>query len=253
MNALSAEKATFCLRQGDSCLVLGQRLSEWCGHGPVLELDIALSNLGLDLIGQARMFLQYAGELEGKGRDEDALAYTRDAFEYRNLLLVEQPNGDFGQTVLRQYLFASYQRRLYAGLSTSRDERLSAIAQKSLKETRYHERFSRDWVRRLGGGTEESHGRMRKALENLWRFSGELFEQDDVEQALIAEGVVPEMSDTEQDWRDEVEAVFAKAELTPPPVKRGVVGGRDGRHTEHLGHLLSELQFLQRAYPGAAW
>jgi len=246
-------KTIFCLRQGDACLVLGQRLAEWCGHGPALELDLSLSNLALDQIGQARLFLQYAGELEGKGRDEDMLAYGRDAFDYRNVLLVEQPNGDFGRTVLRQFLFAAYQRRLYDALSASADKRLAAIAQKSLKEAQYHERFSRDWVIRLGAGTEESHDRMQQALEALWRFVGELFERDDVETALVAEGVLPDMADAEESWRADMQATFAQAGLTPPDVRRGVAGGRAGRHTEHLGRLLSDLQFLQRAYPGAQW
>lgn len=252
-DALKTAKVEFCLRQGDSCLILGQRLSEWCGHGPALELDIALSNLGLDLIGQARMFLQYAGELEGKGRDEDALAYMRDASDYRNFLMVEQPNGDFGQTILRQHLFSSYQRRLYENLSSSVDERLAAIAQKALKETRYHERFSRDWVIRLGDGTQESNKRMQRALNSLWRFSDELFEQDEVEETLIMNGVLQDMPPQDQLWRDEVETVLGLAKLTPPVLKRGVFGGRYGVHTEHLGHILGELQFLQRAYPGAAW
>ena len=243
----------YLLQLGDTTLVLGHRLSEWCGHGPFLEEDIAMTNIALDLVGQGRSCLAYAAEVEGEGRDEDALAYLRDAVQYRNLLLVEQPNGDFGVTMMRQFLFDAYQVPLLERLVDSKDERLGAIGQRSLKEARYHLRHSRDWVQRLGGGTEESHARVQAALDELWRFTGEMFVADPALAELVEAGVAVDPTALETPWKQTVDAVFSEANLTPPEGTWMQDGGREGMHTEHLGYILTELQFLQRAYPGAAW
>jgi len=236
----------YLLRLGDDRLVLGHRLSEWCGHAPILEEDIALANIALDLIGQATLFLGLAG-------DADALAYLRDAIDYRNVLMVELPRGDFAFTIVRQFLFSAAALQQLDGLSRSADEALAGIAAKALKETRYHVRHAGDWVIKLGDGTEESHGRAQQALDQLWRFTGEMFLTDAVDQALIERGIAPDLAALEPAWRAQVTDVLQQATLTIPDVGYMQRGGRVGRHTEHLGHLLTEMQVLQRSYPGATW
>jgi ring-1,2-phenylacetyl-CoA epoxidase subunit PaaC len=241
------------LRVGDSCLVLAQRLTAWCGHAPALEEDIALANVALDILGQARGVLTRAGEIEGAGRDEDALAYLRDAPDYRNLLLVEQPNGDYGVTMLRQLLFDAWAMELWPALTASSDPVLAGIAGKAAKETAYHVRHSASWVVRLGDGTEESHGRMVAALDLLWPYAGEAFLDDEVDVAAAESGLMPLPSTLAPSYRKRVEAVLAEATLPPPPDPWWQRGGRQGQHTEHLSYLLAEMQVVHRAHPGAAW
>jgi ring-1,2-phenylacetyl-CoA epoxidase subunit PaaC len=241
------------LRLGDTSLVLGQRLAEWIGHAPALEEDLGLANLSLDLIGQARLFLSYAGELEGLGRDEDALAFLRDAPAFANLALAEQPNGDFGRTIVRQFLLDAWQLEIYEGLLNSSDGRLASISAKAIKETAYHLRFSSGWLVRLGDGTPESHSRVQNALNDLWRFTTELFAADDVEEALAATGVAPKLTDLQPRWSARVDAVLREATLARPPAVPYQWHGKRGVHTEHLGHMLAEMQHLQRSYPGALW
>lgn len=243
----------YALRLGDDSLILGQRLSEWCGHAPALEVDLSLSNIALDLIGQAQHFLGYAGEVEGKGRDADRLAFHRDVYDFRNCLLVEQPNGDFAQTIARQFLFSTWQRLFFEALSGSTDAMLAAIAAKALKEVQYHADLASEWVIRLGDGTAESHERMVKALDWLWRHVGELFLVDAVEGPLVEQGIAADKAALRDPFDKRVAAVLEEATLPLPAPHRPVVGGRIGRHSEHLGHILSEMQFLQRAYPGATW
>ncbi len=245
--------ATYALRLGDDSLILGQRLSEWCGHAPALEVDLSLANVALDQIGQATHFLGLAGAIEGKGRDADVLAFRRDVMDFTNCLLVEQPNGDFAQTIARQFLFSHYQELLCAALAASKDERFAAIAAKALKEVTYHATLASDWVVRLGDGTEESRARMIVGLDWMWRFADELFEMDDVDAAALKAGVGVDKAALRQAWDQRVDAVLADATLERPAPRRPIVGGRTGRHSEHLGHVLSEMQFLQRAYPGATW
>jgi ring-1,2-phenylacetyl-CoA epoxidase subunit PaaC len=244
---------TLTLRLADNALILGHRLSEWCGHAPILEEDLALANMGLDLVGQARAFYDYAAKLEGKGRDEDALAYRRDAIDFRNVLLVEQPNGDFAVTIVRQLLYAAFAEPYFAALSRAKDEMLAAIAAKAVKEMAYHVRHTAEWTIRLGDGTEESHQRAQSALDDLWPFTGELFETDDAECGLIADGITVDPAPLRAVWNRTLDPIIAKATLTRPTDGWMQSGGRAGRHSEHLGHLLADLQFLQRAYPGATW
>src|SRR4051812_26898613 len=234
------------LRLGDDALILGQRLSEWCGHAPTLEIDLALANIGLDLIGQAQHFLALAGVREGRGRDADMIAFRRDGFDFTNCLLVEQPNGDFAQTIARQFLFSSWQELAFAELASGDDAEIAAIARKALKEITYHARFASEWVVRLGDGTNESRERMTDGLAWMWRFTGELF--DGTERAR---GFPPRS--WRLAWALRTDASLDEAGLARPADQRPVTGGRAGRHTEHLGHLLSEMQFLQRAYPDAVW
>jgi ring-1,2-phenylacetyl-CoA epoxidase subunit PaaC len=241
------------LRVGDSCLVLAQRLTAWCGHAPALEEDIALANVALDILGQARGVLTRAGEIEGAGRDEDALAYLRDAPDYRNLLLVEQPNGDYGVTMLRQLLFDAWAMELWPALTSSSDPVLAGIAGKAAKETAYHVRHSASWVVRLGDGTEESHRRMVAALDLLWPYAGEAFLDDEVDVAAAESGLMPLPSTLAPSYRKRVEAVLAEATLPLPPDPWWQRGGRQGQHTEHLSHLLAEMQVVHRAHPGASW
>lgn len=243
----------YVLRIGDDALILGHRLSEWCGHGPILEEDIALTNISLDLIGQATSLLEYAGKLEDKGRSADDLAFLRFDKDYRNLLLVEQPNGDFGMTIMRQFLYDAYQVPLFEALSNSKDPHLSAIAEKSLKESKYHLKHSSEWVIRLGDGTAESKERIHTSLDELWRYTGELFWEDDVDQALKAEGIIPEPSELKVRWNKIVEDVLNEATLEIPQTEWQFDGGRRGLHSEHLGYILTELQFMQRAYPNMEW
>lgn len=246
-------KFEYLLRLGDNCLVLSQQLSAWCGHGPALEEDLALTNVALDLLGQARMWLAYAGEVQGLGRDEDALAYLRDGAEFRNLLLVEQPNGHYGDTVMRQFLFDAWHQPLLAGLARSSDARTAEIAQKAAKEVRYHLQRSSALVIALGDGTPYSHERMQGALEQLWPYTQEWFESDPVDEACAELGLAPAAPSLAESWNAVVQAVLERARLARPGYTGYQRGGRQGVHTEHLGHLLTELQFVQRAYPGAQW
>ncbi|HTI90948.1 MAG TPA: 1,2-phenylacetyl-CoA epoxidase subunit PaaC [Puia sp.] len=283
----------YTLHLADNALVLGHRNSEWTGHGPILEQDIALSNIALDLIGQARNFYQYAARLSNEGEGvaavsgaealgagvmglgeaagagsgrgaaagsagvagvtEDTLAYLRDAWDYRNCLLVEQDNGDWAKTILRLFFFSAYQYYFYQSLQQSRDRELAAIAEKSYKEVTYHLRWSSEWVIRLGDGTEESHRRMKEALDQLWKFTDELFVAADYEKALAEKGIAADLTAIRPQWEERVEAVFQQARLKRPVSAWGQTGGKQGRHTEHLGYLLAEMQFLQRAYPGCEW
>lgn len=243
----------YLLRLGDDSLIIGHRLSEWCGHGPILEEDIAMTNMALDFIGQATAILEYAGEVEGRGRDADALAFLRYEREYRNVLLVEQPNEDFGVTMMRQFLFDAFRKPLYEALQTSTDKQLSAIAEKSLKETKYHLKHSSEWVIRLGDGTEESHQRAQSALDTLWRYTDELFFEDEVDAALQAENIVPSLAPVKEEWQKTVNEVMEEATLAIPENGWVQKGGRTGLHSEHFGYILTELQYMQRTYPGMNW
>jgi ring-1,2-phenylacetyl-CoA epoxidase subunit PaaC len=243
----------YLLRLGDTSLILGQRLGEWIGHAPALEEDLGLGNLALDLIGQARLFLQFAGEVEGAGRDEDALAFLRDAPEFANLTLAEQPNGDFGHTLVRQWLIDAWQLEVYEALQGSTDPRLAGIAAKALKETRYHYRFSSGWLVRLGDGTPESHHRVQESVDVLWRFTHELFCADDIDERLAATGVAPRLELLEPRWSTRVSEALREATLVRPASIQFPWQGKRGVHTEHLGRMLGEMQYLQRAYPGARW
>lgn len=245
--------STYLLHLADDALVLGHRNSEWCGHGPVLEQDIALTNISLDLIGQARLLYQYAAEVLGNDATEDSLAYLRDVYEYRNCLLVEQPNEDWAQTTLRQFLFSAYQYELYKGMRQSADARLQAIAERSLKEVTYHLRWSGEWVVRLGDGTKESHDRMLNALDALWMFTGELFRPAPYESVLETTGVSVPVGELEGPWMEHIQKVFSQAGLQTPIAPGHQTGGKTGAHSEHLGYLLADLQFMQRAYPGSTW
>jgi ring-1,2-phenylacetyl-CoA epoxidase subunit PaaC len=240
--------ATCALRLGDDSLVLGQRPSEWCGHAPALEVDLSLANCALDLIGQATHFLGLAGEIEGKGRDADALAFRRDVMDFANCLLVEQKNGDFAHTIARQFLFSHYQELLFAELAASKQERFAAIAAKAVKEVAYHAKLASDWVVRLGDGTDESRARMIAGLVWMWRFADELFVMDEIDAALGVDKAALKPA-----WDQRIDAVLAEGTLERPAPRRAILGGRAGHHSEQLGHLLTEMQFLQRAYPGATW
>ena len=245
---------TYVLRLGDSGLVLGQRLSEWVGKAPMLEEEMALANMALDMVGQARNFLSYAGELEGKDRGEDELAMHRDVGSFSNPLLVEQPNQDFAYTMVRQYFFASFAERLFEQLQHSADSRLGGIAAKAAKECRYHARHSGLWLVRLGDGTEESRKRVTRAVEDLWPYTGELFEMDEVDRSLLEAGVAVDLQAMRSDWREALDQVLAEARLSPPSDDAWMhSGGRSGRHSEHLGHLLATMQILPRSYPDANW
>ena len=243
----------YLLRLADSPLILAQRLSEWCGHGPVLEEDLALSNMALDLIGQARLLFTHAAQIESKNRDEDQLAFLRTENEYRNLTLVELPNGDFGQTVMRNFLFSAHQVEMWKRLQSSTDAELAAIAAKSLKESTYHLRHSADWVIRLGDGTEESHQRMQAALDTLWPYMAEMFDPDEADRAMASSGVGIDPSTLKADWQHIVSEIMNESTLKQPADTPFVSTGKSGRHSEHIGHLLSELQYLQRTFPGAQW
>jgi ring-1,2-phenylacetyl-CoA epoxidase subunit PaaC len=238
----------YTLHLADNALILGQRNAEWCGHGPVLEQDIAITNISLDLIGQARNFYQYAATLIGNDATEDSLAYLRKEREFKNCLLVEQPNGDWAQTILRQYLFSQYQYLLFEQLESNKDEQIAAIAAKSLKEITYHLRWSSEWIIRLGDGTEESHNRMLKAIDELWRYTGELFTPANYEV-----GIGIDFIKLKESWLNKVKEIFAEATLTVPEKVFMQTGGKEGKHTEHLGYILTELQYLQRTYPGCEW
>ena len=244
--------SAYALRLGDNGLVLSQRLGAWCGHAPELEIDLALANIGLDLLGQARNFLACAAEREGQG-DEDTLAFGRDERQFHNFLLAEQPNGNFADTIARQYLMDAWNVALYERLIHSSDSQLAAIAAKAIKEARYHLRFSRGWLVRLGDGTEISSQKMQQAIDNLWRFTAELFEADDVELELIESGVAVDPRTLRQPWEHEVFAGLREATLRVPDQTAYRTGGKRGLHTEHMGPMLAEMQYLQRAYPGQQW
>ncbi len=243
----------YLLRLGDDRLVLGHRLSEWCGHAPILEEDIALANIALDLVGQATLLLTVAAQAENTGRDADALAYLRDGIDYRNALLVELPNGDFAVTIARQFLFSTFAMLQAEGLQRSANHDLAGIATKMHKESRYHVRHSGEWMLKLGDGTEESHRRLQDAVNDLWRYTGELFATDEMEQRLVAAKVAVDSSALEAGWRVQVSDILQRAGITMPETKWMQRGGRAGRHTEHLSHMLAEMQTLQRQYPGASW
>lgn len=243
----------YALRLGDNCLILAQRLGAWVGHAPVLEEDIAVANVALDLVGQTQLWLGLAGEIEGKGRSADDLAYHRDSGDYRNLLLVEQPNGDFAHTVMRQYLFDAWHHALLTALSGSAEPRLAAIAGKAVKEVTYHLARSSDLVISLGDGTEESHARMQTALDDLWPWTGEMVLADGIDAVLAQAGITPDLSDIAAAWSRHVDATLTDATLDRPEDGYVQQGGKQGVHTEYLGYVLAEMQFLQRAYPGGTW
>lgn len=245
--------ADYVLHLADNALILGQRNSEWCGHGPVLEQDIAITNISLDLIGQSRSLYQYCAALKGNGATEDSLAYLRDARDFKNCLLVELPNGDWAQTITRQFFFSTYQLLLYTHLQQSTDATISAIAEKSLKEVTYHLRWSSEWVIRLGDGTEESQTRMQKAIAELWPYTGELFIPVTYETATAEKGISTDVKLLKENWLQKVNEIFAETTLEAPAPGWSQTGGKDGVHTEHLGFILTELQFMQRAYPGMEW
>ena len=244
--------AAYALRLGDNGLVLAQRLGEWCGHAPELEIDLALANIGLDLLGQARNFLSYAAELAGSG-DEDTLAFGRNERQFCNLLLAEQPNGNFADTLARQFFIDVWHVALYGRLVSSRDTQLAAIAAKALKEVRYHQRFSRGWLERLGNGTALSAQRMQDAVDNLWRFTGELFQADALEIELSAQGIAVDPRELQAEWQATVRAALSDAGLQIPEEAPFRHGGKQGLHSEHLRPLLAEMQYLHRAYPGQRW
>ncbi|MQA05042.1 MAG: phenylacetate-CoA oxygenase subunit PaaC [Streptosporangiales bacterium] len=245
--------AAYALRLGDDALILSHRLAEWVARAPELEEDLALANLSLDLLGQARRLLGYAGELEGRGRDEDALAYLRGDLDFTNVQLVELPTGDFGRTIARQLLFSTYQHLLYAELAHSGDERLAGIAAKAVKEVAYHRDHAVQWTLRLGDGTAESHTRMQAGLAGVWPYAAELFEADELTHQLAADGTGVDPATLRPAWDAAVDEVLADATLTRPDVPEAAAAGRRGLHTEHLGHLLAEMQALHRAHPGAQW
>ncbi len=243
----------YVLRIGDLGLVLGQRLGEWVGHSPALEEDLGLANVALDLIGQARLLLAYAGELEGRGRGEDEIAFLREQGEYLNPTLVEQPNGDFGQTIVRQVLIDAFQLELFEGLASSTDARLAAIAAKAIKETRYHLRYSSDWLVRLGDGTAESRARVQTALDRLWPYTTELFEEDALDREMAEAGVAPRLNAIQAAWSGRIDQLLTEATLERPRDRPYTWFGKRGEHSEHLGYLLSDLQYMQRTFPGARW
>lgn len=246
-------KFNYVLQLADNALILSQRLGEWCGHGPVLEQDIAMTNIALDLLGQARLLLSYAAELEGRNHTEDDLAYFRDAHEFRNVLLVEQPNQDWAHTIVRQFFFDSYNYLHCQALLRSSDERLSAIAEKAFKEITYHLRYSSEWTIRLGDGTELSRQKMQTAVNNLWTYTGELTTPNETDQAAASEGYGVNLSEIKPLWEAQVKAVLDEATLEMPQEEWMQRGGKNGRHSEYLGFILAEMQHVQRSYPGQEW
>jgi ring-1,2-phenylacetyl-CoA epoxidase subunit PaaC len=243
----------YTLRRADDALILGHRLSEWCGHAPMLEEDMALANMALDLLGQARELFSYAGKVEAMGNDEDRFAYLRDIRQYRNLLLLEQPNGDFAHTLVRQFFYSAFADLYWRAMMQSFDATLAAIAAKSEKESAYHLRHSSEWMLRLGDGTAESHRRAQAAIDDLWAYTGEMFTVDDSERAVIEAGTAIDPAWLHAQWLNTVSDIVGEATLVLPKGDWMQQGGRSGRHSEHLGHLLSELQSMQRTFPGATW
>ena len=252
---MNLKEATFeyLLRLGDSSLIIGHRLSEWCGHGPILEEDIALTNIALDFVGNATALLTYAAQTEGKGRTEDDLAFMRNERQFRNLLLTEQPNGDFANTMARQFLFDAYMFFLYEELKSSKEETLAALATKAHKEITYHLRHTTEWMRRLGEGTQESHERLQNGLNNLWMYTPDLFDMDEVDRLLIKENIAPDLTVIKTKWEQLVSEVIKGATLQIPVTYAKQKGSREGKHSEHLGFLLAEMQYVHRAYPGVKW
>jgi ring-1,2-phenylacetyl-CoA epoxidase subunit PaaC len=247
------DKVSYLLQIADNALIIGQRLGEWCGHGPILEQDIALTNHALDQIGQARMLYQYAAELLNDGSDEDSLAYLRDSWDFKNILLLEQQNGDFAHTIVRQFLFDGFNLLLMDALQESKDTRLAEIATKSLKEVKYHYRYSSEWVIRLGDGTEESNKRMQKALEDLWMYKDEAFIPSEIDMLMNSQGIGPDLEKLGPLFYDRVSDILQTARLKSPGTETKQTGGKTGVHTENLGFILADLQFLQRAYPNCIW
>ena len=243
----------YILRIADDSLILGQRQSEMCGHGPILEEDIAQTNIALDLIGQATALFEYAATFTNGEKSSDDIAFLRFDREYSNLLLVEQPNGDFGQTIVRNWIFDTFRVLFFEELTKSKDTQLAAIAEKSLKETRYHWKHSSEWLIRLGDGTEESHNRTQDALNRLWKYSDEVFYMDEIEKELIEQGIAVDLNTIRQKFNDKINYVLSESTLTLPTNDWKQSGGRLGKHTEHLGFILAEMQYMQRAYPGMEW
>jgi len=269
-------KLDYTLRLADEALIIGHRLGEWCGHGPVLEQDIALTNTALDHLGRARSLYQYAAEqfnalpaeqrktyftstalqnivANGERIDEDDLAFLRDGWDFKNILLLEQPNGDWAYTIARSFFYDVFNCLFFTELEKSKDQTLSSVAEKSLKEVTYHLRWSSEWVIRLGDGTDESHARMQQAVNELWMYTGEMFVMNETDKDMLQKGTGPDLVGLKQAWLDRVKTVFEEATLILPTATWMQQGGKDGRHTEHLGYILSELQFMQRAYPGMEW
>jgi ring-1,2-phenylacetyl-CoA epoxidase subunit PaaC len=255
----------YTLRIADNALILGHRLSEWCGHGPILEQDMAMTNIALDLIGQARSLYQYAAEVQNEGKTEDDIAYLRDVYDFKNVLLVEQPNGDFAQTIVRQFFFSAFQLPFYQKLANSKpptsegrllgthSDVLRGVAEKAVKEVAYHLRWSSEWVIRLGDGTAESHHRVQAAVDNLWTYLGENLIGDDLDNWAFSEGVGVDLKSIKNTFDETINAVLTEATLTKPTANFMQKGGKQGRHTEYLGFILAEMQFMQRAYPNMAW
>ncbi len=244
---------TYTLRLADNALILGHRLGEWCSKAPILEEDLAITNMALDMIGRAESILRYSAQLEGKGRTEDDLAYKRAERKFYNHLLIEQPNGDFAYTIARQLLNSSFEFYYYTALMNSSDSTLSAIASKSIKEIKYHLKHASDWTKRLGDGTEESHNRMQKAIDDLWMYTGELFEMDEVDELLKDSNIAPDTTELKGKWKTYIIDVLTESKLTVPNDDYMQTGSRQGIHTEHLGYILADMQYLQRAYPTAKW
>ncbi len=253
MDALNTAKYELCLRLGDSALMLGNRLAEWCGHAHIIEEDIALTNISLDYIGLTRNLLTYAAQIQNLGKTEDDLAYLRDAHQYRNALLTEQPNGHFGNTIMRQFLYDAFSQLYYKALFESSDETLRGIAGKAQKETEYHYRHSSEWVLRIGDGTQESHEKAQEALDELWMFTADLFDTDEHYELLLKNKIVPDMGKIKEQWTKNVASVLKEATLGIPESTYMQKGSLQGIHTEHLGYMLTEMQFLQRAYPNSNW
>lgn len=246
-------KINYILHLADNALILGQRLGEWCGHGPVLEQDLAMTNISLDYIGRARLLFQYAADLKKDGSTEDSLAFLRNEWEYRNVLLVEQNNGDFAHTILRQFFLEAFQFPYFQELKKSADQRLAEIAEKSIKETAYHLRWSSEWVIRLGDGTETSKEKINNAIESLWPFTGELFEESEYEQQMRTQHIAPDLTLIQNHWMDKIQSTFKEADLEVPGPCWFQTGGKTGVHSEAMGYLLTDLQYMQRAYPGMEW
>ena len=253
MSELEIAKFEFCLRMGDSALILGHRLSEWCGHAPILEEDIALTNVALDFVGLSRNWLTYAAQIQNEGKTEDDLAYLRDVVQYRNALITEQPNGNFAVTMVRQFLYDAFSYLFYHELCNSHDMTIKGIAEKAVKEIDYHLRHSSEWMFRLGDGTEESHQKTQEAIEELWMFTGDLFVTDDYYLLLKDQHIVPEMGNIKELWTKKVNEILNKATLNVPDGSFMQGGSIKGIHTEHLGYLLAEMQYLQRSYPKSSW
>lgn len=246
-------KTEYILHLADNGLILAQRLGEWCGHGPVLEQDIALTNIALDVLGQARYFYQYAAEVDGQGKSEDDYAYLRGEREFKNFLLLEQPNGDWAHTIVRQFFYDNFMQLVYTKLLSSTDKQIAAIASKAIKEVNYHLKFSSEWVIRMGDGTEESHERVQNAANTLWEFTGEFFVPTDYDNEMASQGIAPDVTSLKNEWENRVNEIFVEATLQVPQATWFQSGGKTGVHSENLGLLLTDLQYLQRAYPGASW